>query len=334
MKWWFDVHQTAVCIEAPDEDSAAAITRYLQPFATAQTTDADYTISIEHGALDGPPGPAEHQPPHEIAPGLHGHLIMDGHITWCSVPKQFSALADLPNSKSTLKIAPGCTRAALGLAAVHTIDRMLEATGRQLLHGAALLLPNGSNQAMLIFGKSGMGKTTTCLALAQQGFALLTDDAIVLEAPSGCQKFVWGLPRPVKVHRRTGELLPFLQPVLSQNWDDAGEQPVQLEKLSTVVKIGDHAQYAVAGIVLLGERKENTHDIMRISKADAMLDILLDNLHSLPASARAKQSQRFSALGMLLAGVPTFRLRVCPNLSGLAQMTHSLWVDHAALRAD
>lgn len=321
MKWWFVVHQTVVCIEAPDEETAVFVTRYLQPFAAAEATNADYTISIEHGSLDAPPGRAELPPPSEIAPGTQGHLIMDDHITWCSVPDQFSALADLSARRSTLKIAPACTRAAQGLAAIHTIDRMLEATGRQLLHGAALLLPNGSNQAILIFGKSGMGKTTTCLALAHQGYKLLTDDAIVLEAKSGPQHFVWGLPRPVKVHQRTGELLPFLEPVLGENWDDAGEQPVHLEKLSPAVEIGGHAPYAVAAVVLLGERKKNTNEVVRISKADAMLDILLDNLHQLPEGAKEAQSKRFSALGMLLSDVPAYRLCVGQDLTNLASET-------------
>src|SRR5690606_27351699 len=112
---------------------------------------------------------------------------------------------------------------------------MLHVTGQMLVHAAALRLPD-ADAALVLFAPSGAGKTTTSLALALQGFGLLTDDATVLSggdrSTAAC---VWGLPRPPKVHRNTAELLPALGKLLGPKWNADGEQALSPEVLRSAI---------------------------------------------------------------------------------------------------
>src|SRR5690606_25086245 len=147
------------------------------------------------------------------------------------------------------------------------------------LHGAALQIPSRS-AAMLIFAPSGRGKTTTSLALARGGFSLMTDDAIAL-APGkgpGQQTVAWGLPRALKVHRKTVELLPELAPLASGTYDRNGEQAVKTALLAGIAPLAPHTPYPVAAVVVLRERTEGAHILRPLAKTSALTDIAEDNI--------------------------------------------------------
>ena len=42
----------------------------------------------------------------------------------------------------------------------------------------------------------------------------------------------WGLPRDLKVHRNTAEMMPWLKPYLIGKWNDEGEQAITRAALS------------------------------------------------------------------------------------------------------
>ena len=47
----------------------------------------------------------------------------------------------------------------------------------------------------------------------------------------------WGLPRDLKVHRNTAEMMPWLKPYLKGKWNDEGEQAVTRAALSDRIRV-------------------------------------------------------------------------------------------------
>ncbi|NYU07543.1 hypothetical protein HFK74_33060, partial len=136
--------------------------------------------------------------------------------------------------KALAEFRPGSHSHFFGSAVMLVTDAALMATGRHLVH-AACLIDKRSGRAALVCVPSGGGKTTTALALAHDGFSLLTDDASGL-IPDAAGPRVWGFPRPLKVHRRTAELLPWLGK-LPDRWDKNGEQGLSLDSLADRIDV-------------------------------------------------------------------------------------------------
>ena len=80
--------------------------------------------------------------------------------------------------------------------------------GRALLHGAALMLPDG--RAALLLADSGGGKTTTALALLRSGCKLLADDLAVLDAADGRPR-IWGIAEALNLTPQTLQFFPELR---------------------------------------------------------------------------------------------------------------------------
>ena len=79
-----------------------------------------------------------------------------------------------------------------------------------VFHAATLVGQTAAGpRAIILAGVSGVGKTTTSLALAHAGLTLLADDATFLVRRDGSLK-VWGFPRPCKVHRNSLAMMEWL----------------------------------------------------------------------------------------------------------------------------
>ena len=66
---------------------------------------------------------------------------------------------------------------------------------------------------------------------------------MILDVASG-EALAWGLPRHVKVHRKTAEMIPLVSPCLGPAWDRNGEQAVSLERLREIMRVEDAARTA------------------------------------------------------------------------------------------
>src|SRR5690606_33958242 len=95
------------------------------------------------------------------------------------VPDRLSLEYSILQRFARFRVARGCEPLIGRLAAIHAIYAALFATGQALIHAAALKPPSRSS-AIALFARCGAGKTTTSLALALQGFGLMSDDASVL----------------------------------------------------------------------------------------------------------------------------------------------------------
>jgi hypothetical protein len=223
-------------------------------------------------------------------------------------------MTHLAESHSTLiQVASAGTNAIRGTAAFWLIDEILAERSQFLLHGACLVRP-GTEEAIAIFAPSGTGKTTTALALARNGLALATDDALVLENTKA-GSLIWGIPRPIKVHQRTAGFLPWLQPVLKA-WQ-AEEQVLTLEEIEPVIQRASATQRRCAAVVVLARPNAVDHRVESIAKADALTLILSDNVRKAPAGVDANGQATFAAAALLVTRTPTVVLSVGPDPDSL-----------------
>lgn len=92
------------------------------------------------------------------------------------------------------------------------------------LHAACMTRPEGG---LLLAGDSGSGKSTLAFALAQKGFAFLSDDRTYLSQQNG-RLHAWGLPTPLKLRPDAANVFPQLK-----NWELgatlAGERAFQID---------------------------------------------------------------------------------------------------------
>lgn len=197
---------------------------------------------------------------------------------------------------------------------VNVLDASLNAAGMNLLHGACLTVPDGSG-ALTICAPSGFGKTTTALALARGGFGLVSDDASVIE-PRSNGLYIWGLPRRLKVHRKTAAMLPWIGD-LPDGWNEEDEQPVVPETLSQFATIADPRPVPLTAVILLGARSDGDHHLAPVSKSDALVRIAQDNVSNSVNGVKAWNQRHFDTVAEMLRSVPVLELRAGPALESL-----------------
>jgi hypothetical protein len=214
-------------------------------------------------------------------------------------------------------LRPGSQAQFFGSAIMLLVDAALTAAGQELIHGASLVEAR-SGLAILIVVPSGGGKTTTSLALARGGFRLMTDDASVLQ-PDRSRPRVWGMPRMLKVHRRTAELLPWVGP-LTDKWDENGEQGVALESIGDRIAIATPAPVELGAIILLGPRSSGGSHVAPLAKSEMLTAIAHDNVAWRPAGMTPKAVRRFETFARTVAQVPAFRLSAGTDLASLPDL--------------
>lgn len=194
------------------------------------------------------------------------------------------------------------------------LQAALLAADQFLVHAAGLTLPDG--RVALIFGRSGTGKATSTLALAAGGLGLCSDDAMICST-AGNRPTAWGLPRNLKVHRHTAEMLPWVQPLLSGDWSAEDERPLALSALRSTVSVESIAAREIAAIFLLERSGTAASRCEPASKADVLAVAAADNDPSTRIGV-SKGERLLERLGDLVRAVPPQRLLAGTNPTDLA----------------
>lgn len=188
---------------------------------------------------------------------------------------------------------------------MNVLDASLKAGGMNMLHAACLVVPDGSG-AIAICAPSGFGKTTTSLALAHGGFGLVTDDASIIELhASGLA--IWGLPRKLKVHRRTAAMMPWIG-TLPDTWNGEDEQAVAVESLADQITTAEPVPVPLKAVVLLGPRSNGDHKVTHLSKAEALVRIAQDNVSNSVTGVKVWNRRHFEAFAVMLRSAPVLQL--------------------------
>ena len=309
----YDLNGLRICLEADLPALAGFLDFVLAPFEVASGSVADFAIRVERG--DCPPAPPGEMQWEGLLPERLGSvLVRSGDVRTLHVPPHYQAVSDRSRHRAHVIVGKEGGRWLSGTLAFWLLDEMLIGAGRHLLHAACLARPAGD--ALLIFAASGTGKTTTALALARNGYALVGDDAAVLEFRDG-RPWVWGLPRPVNLHRRTAAMLPWLAPVAGP-WAAAAEQRVELDALAACCARARADARPCAGVVLLQAPGEGEHRALPLDKADALVQAATDNVRLAPGGLDEDGERLFDTLAQLIAAVPAISLRAGSDPASLA----------------
>lgn len=251
----------------------------------------------------------------QLPDGSVGHVYESARSAVLEVDDGGFLAIDYLERKAIAAFRPGSHARFFGSAVMLVVNAALEAGGQNMVH-AASLIEKRSGRAVLIVVPSGGGKTTTALALAHDGFSLMTDDASAL-IPDAGRPHVWGFPRAPKVHRRTAELLPWLGN-LPDRWDENGEQGVALDGLAGRIDVAAGREpVELAAIFQLGPRSAGDHAISLLPKSEMLLAIAHDNVAWRPAGMVPRAVRRFDAVARAVAQVPTFVISAGAELATL-----------------
>ncbi|MEO8668067.1 MAG: serine kinase [Bauldia sp.] len=217
---------------------------------------------------------------------------------------------------ATVVAPPGATSRTIGTAAMSAMEAALDAAGSVMVHAAGLTRPGGG-PLILLHAPSGSGKTTAALALAAAGFGFCSDDAMIFR-DQGDGFAAWGLPRDVKVHKKTVAMLPWLRAYVGDNWDEGGEQAVGRHVLQQLAPVVAARAVPVAALFRLARVGRPETEIAPLSRTDMLLSLAADNVRASLAGLLPLQQRRFGMLARLVARVPVFEIRFGTDPAGLA----------------
>jgi hypothetical protein len=314
IEFWCDLNGPRMLICAEDQALLDPLMPIWSRLATKPGPSADFTVTIDRGAIPRAP---------ESTPIRFEGKSVDGLpciVHQSGVDEYFRVDGKLGIHLSTfgcrIIVAPGAERLLASSLGFNAIAAGLEVGGQYCLHAAALAL-NNRDSAIVIFGPSGFGKTTTALSLLPAGFRLLADDTVIIQKDEGGAHRVWGLPRPLKVHKRSARMMAWLAPHLTGRWDAEGEQLVLLESLQSSGTLVPPRPYPISAIVALGERTGGAHQMRAIGKADMLVRIASDNVARNPYSGSMVDQTLMRRITELVTAAPAYEFRAGRDLDDL-----------------
>ena len=302
-----------------DEQQLRGLKAILGELRQEPAADPSFVCAFERDQGYQPPPEAVLMHEGPLAQGIDvpTRMFVAADREWLFAEPHGSVAIDWKTNCAVIRLIDGgrsIVQSSLGL---YALEAALAPTDQLILHGAGLKLPS-RDAAVLIFAPSGYGKTTASLALALAGYALLTDDVLVLKSENG-RLSTWGLPRSMKVHWRTLELLPALAPLLGDKWDSNGEQQLTREKFARIGLVAPPVDYAIEAILLVGQRTEGPHKIVPMPKTEALILLANDNLGRSKMGVPPRHVRKMEALAKLLNQVPAAQLHVGRPLGNLAE---------------
>jgi hypothetical protein len=310
----YDLHGLTVKVTAPDVKLARCLDAFLAPLAVESDGSCQWNVSIR--VIEHPPAAPPGQTVWEgnLPEGLPAVIRRDGADRNLLVHDHLAFRADSRRRQIDVSVRRGSERALFGTAGTNILGEVIRGSGRFLLHAACLVHPD-VDECLLIFAPSGMGKTTTSLALARQGWRLGGDDAAILKIVRN-EPQVFALPRAPTIHRRTADLLPWLASV-TPTWH-ADEQAVALSDVVRLVASAAPVPRRCRTIVLLDRPNDNAHAIAHPDRSSALLRILADNLRIGPDGLADQDVSLLDALAVLVKHADVLQVSAGRELATLA----------------
>ena len=218
-----------------------------------------------------------------------------------------------------ITVAPGRTECMRGTISILAMEAAADSDNQVLMHAAGLTPPGDDSRCFLIHAPSGVGKTTTSLALVRSGFRLCSDDAVFTRV-DGAGVSAWGLPAAPKVHRHTVALMPWLAPMLAGAWSSEDERPVRWQTLADGGFTRDRTPRPVAALFRLARAGDGRTAIAPVARADILTSLAADNLRQSRAGLLPLQRRRFAMLTRLATTCPVYELRAGSDIDRLADV--------------
>jgi hypothetical protein len=310
----YDLHGFTLGVLAEDPAAATFLDPILAPLICGPAA-CDWTISLVPVDTIGTPEGGSRLFVGALPEGLPAVITQHENRRSLIVGNHFAITLSLTAKAVELRYVNGRGDAMGGTAAFWMLGDILAAQSQHLLHGAAVVDPR-SDEIIALFAPSGTGKTTTALALARAGMHLSADDALVLSVHQNVP-LIWGVPRYLKVSRKTASMLPWLSPCLTENWTD-GEQAIDRNALAGLVTLPRPEPRRVGRVIVLTPPNDRDHLLMPMAKPDALTRIAHDNFRIAPGGLEPDKAAAFAALSTLIATTPVVALSPGPEPSTLA----------------
>lgn len=312
----FDLIGPVLRVEAAEERLIERFGALLRGLAIDTDKEPAFTLTVREGAPEAIPAGAS--------------MIYEGPIFWegdcvyaekdsrlyLTFPNRLSLMMDSARKAAEIIVAADSVPRVGATAGMLVVDAAIDASGQFMLHAAGLTLPDSEAQ-VLVFAQSGTGKTTTSLALADSGFGFCTDDSMVIRL-DGTTATGWGLPRDLKVHKNTAEMMPWLKPFMTGNWNDEGEQAVTRAALAERIRVEATARRPVAGVFFLQRGNGVKSEAAPLGQTDTLVSLAADNVRTGKTGLLASHRRRFASLAGLASSVPTFSVTVGSDPKSIA----------------
>lgn len=179
---------------------------------------------------------------------------------------------------------------------------VLRLRGITCLHASAVAI---GNQAIILLGSAGAGKSTTAAAFAKLGYPLLSDDVIALSdngneflvQPAYPRVRLW--PESVNALFGSRDALPRLTPTWDKRYLDLAEENYKFQQ----------QPLRLAAIYILSERSDDSHaPFIEEVSARSNLISLIGNTYTNYLLDKTARAIEFDLLNRLLSGVPLRRV--------------------------
>ena len=280
----YDIDGFGLSVAGPDEICLQALSPALAPLEVPRLDNPDWVIILETKSELPAFDPECLDWEGKLPEGLDAAVGRRGNNFILLVRDHCIMRSETGVGRTLVTVRTGKERGFQGTIVMGLLEEVLATAQRYLVHAACLAHP-ARNEAVLIFAPSGTGKTTAALALSRAGLRLAGDDVTLLRF-AGDEPRVLGLPRGLRIHRRTAAFLPWLLIVL--------DAPRAGDPVATT-----------------------------IDARDALVAILHDNVRLTPEGLRPERIRFVDALVRLVQSTSTLRLqpgsdpgRLSPQLLG------------------
>ena len=307
----YDLGPTLIHVEAEYDDLIIGFDRFLDERRLKDTSTrsrvSTFNVTIRIGELKPHPADCELL--------FKGKMLVDGECEFArkaetyflTFPDEACMVIDLEGRRAEIIVTHDHRHRAQGCMVPIIIEYALDREGQQVVHAAGLSLPDDKGM-VLISAASNTGKTTTSLALAKCGLKFAADDVMVLRRElDGVVS--WGLPRWLHVHRKTAEMLPWLE--LEPKWNKNEEQMVTRRELASKLDI-ENSTLPVTCLIHL--KRGEKAAIEPIEATDMLVHLAEDNVRGSPTGLTSLQANRFTMLADLVEAVPAYCVTIGEGL--------------------
>jgi hypothetical protein len=291
------IHGVGIAVECDAGDVAELVDRRLGLFPAA--ADAELAIEVRTSGVGDAAVPPAARVVHESPNGFVAYDDASGEL-WARYGERGHARCSPSGGTAQIEV----DRRAAGWEWVATRPlltlSLLELLKRRGLFGVHAAAAARGDDAVLVAGATGAGKSTVALALTLAGWSFLGDDLVFLRSDEPQRALAF--PDEVDATPATFDLFPALG--LPHDWPTLpGYAKHQLRAAS--LPNASTSEAATARVVLLPRvTAEAEHGLEPVRADEVLMELVPNVLLTDPETSR----EHLDLLGRLAAGLPAFRL--------------------------